>query len=309
MRQFYFAFFVAIVSFCKSSEAAKIQWITPADKEDVIIFVHGFLGDPTRTFHHPSADKTWPQFFAEDVRANDPAPPLSQYSIGIVDYQFSIKSNMSAVQFAEQLKTDLLDWGLFAQHQKSVTFIAHSMGGLLIKRLLTDVEFMRRADGRITSVFLIAVPSGGSLMAEEASKILPIFAPRALFDLKPIELNGFLQSLNSDFRVFIRERDRNERLPRIYCAYETLPMSEAADFFLGQDYSIVVGQVYSEQQCDIEPRPVDADHLSIVKPHGRDSEIYVWVRGRIRESSAFLRDLCNSTNSIDKLMNTCPTKP
>jgi hypothetical protein len=95
-----------------------------------------------------------------------------------------------------------------------------------------------------------------------------------LGDMRVADLNSFLQALENQWQDLIRDRG-NQPYPRSFCAYETKPT-------LG---TVVVSRVYAVTYCDQNPIAVDEDHSGIVKPYGREADIYVWARARIHETS------------------------
>ena len=48
---------------------------------------------------------------------------------------------------------------------------------------------------------------------------------------------------------------------------------------------MVVSRVYAATWCDQNPIAIDEDHSAIVKPENTQADIYVWARGRIRDTS------------------------
>ena len=53
--------------------------------------------------------------------------------------------------------------------------------------------------------------------------------------------------------------------------------------------SLVVNRIYATTRCDQNPFPVDEDHTDIVKPAGKDADIYKWAQSRIQQTSDGVR--------------------
>jgi len=130
------------------------------------------------------------------------------------------------------------------------------MGGLLVKRILVDLNRPGQIEKlrRVKAVLYISTPAQGADLAAVASWLS---VNPQLTDMRPADLNSFIQSLENQWQDLMRERDAQLQLfPQSFCAYETKPT-----------YGIVVvSRVYAATRCDENPFPVDEDHAGVVKP-------------------------------------------
>ena len=194
------------------------------------------------------------------------------YTVATYRYDTSLLNRTSSIEeIAGRMHRQIEDKGIFEKY-KEVYFIAHSMGGLVVKRVLVDLNRPNEIDKlrKIKAVLFIATPVEGSNFAELASYL----SNPQLAGLKPSEFNDFLQSLENQYQNLMRDR-LAPAFPRSFCAYETKPTHG----------SVTVSRRDSHTACDQNPIAVDANHTDIVKPTDRDSTIYDWARARILETS------------------------
>lgn len=109
--------------------------------ETVIVFLHGFLGEPA---------KTWGRF-PELLGAE---PSLSGWDVYCVGYETSLfsflpfwSSDLDIPILAEQLVT-VLHHAPFDRYEQ-VALIGHSMGGLVAQRALVDSEQLQQSVGHL----------------------------------------------------------------------------------------------------------------------------------------------------------------
>lgn len=238
--------------------------------QKLIVFVHGFSGDPTLTWTNRSGE-SWPELMQADDAFRD-------FNIETIPYQTPLLSRTSTiVEVATRLLRQLEDEGIFSQYNE-IYFVAHSMGGLVVKQMLVNLNRPKQIEKlrRVKAVLYISTPAQGANIAELGS----LFSVNPqLRDMKPADLNSFLQSLEDQWQDLLRDRG-TEIFPQSFCAYETKPTYG----------TIVVSRVYAATICDQNPFPVDANHTDIVKPASRDADIYRWARARIKEATGLTKN-------------------
>ncbi|MFZ1426251.1 MAG: hypothetical protein WAS21_05735 [Geminicoccaceae bacterium] len=262
------------------TNAAIIKYISQGSSDRLIIFIHGIYGDPDATFRNSSATKSWPELMSEDNRKMrvGAGPPLSDYTVASVTIESSRDSTLSIEELSTRLATDLIDAGVFDEYQH-VFFIAHSMGGILLKRMLIASAFDPRFAvilDRTQAAILISVPSKGSEAANFLSRLPSFFTGKPIIDLQTIDQNSFLRIVDGLWWSFLKRTHR----PAVFCAYETQAVAGIT----------VVPEIYTESQCDNIPRGEPRDHISIVKPIDQNDSVYEWARGRIAEASSGIKD-------------------
>lgn len=230
----------------------------------VVIFIHGVLGDSITSFRSENNQKSWPELLSEDESLGE--------SIHVKSLSYSSKplNNASNInEISTRLLDRLISQEVFNRHDK-VVFITHSMGGLITKRMLVQLN-LDRPDmyKRVAGIFFIATPSGGSNLANITSWISrnPQFN-----DMSPEDFNTFLQSTEDDWQSLLKKRNDQYPFPKAFCVYETLPFGPVK----------VVPRSNVQMGCDERPVAFDRDHISIVKPSSVKDDIYEYVATKIK---------------------------
>ena len=242
---------------------------TPESSQKLIVFVHGVFGDPSLTWTNRSG-VSWPDLIKDDERFRDFTVAAYRYDTPFLHRTSSIE------EIAARLLRQLEDEGVFRKYNE-IYFIAHSMGGLVVKRVLVDLNRPTQTAKlrKIKAVLFISTPAQGAEMAEVGSWLS---VNPQLRDMQPADFNTFLQTLENQWQNLLRDR-RSELSPQSFCAHETKPTHGI----------MIVSRVYAATLCDQNSFPVDEDHANIVKPSGTESDIYVWARARILDTSILAR--------------------
>jgi len=232
------------------------QWVyrvpSPSPRPDTaIVFVHGIFGGTLTTWHNPKANT---DFY--DLLSKDP-----KYDTRFDIFAFGFTSNylkpgsFSILQAATQLRSQLQHQRVF-DYQR-VVFVAHSMGGLVVMRMLLDnKEYLQPSDPqKIPLVFLFSTPQEGSQIAVIARRLLN---NPALAEMLPDERSDFIYQLDRDWK----KTSPTEVRPHLACAYETLNTFGVR----------IVSWPSATRFCDSNPEPVGADHIDIVKPSNSTSD-------------------------------------
>lgn len=122
------------------------------NNKQAIVFIHGFTGQP---------DETW-RDFAEFLKL---IPALNEFDILSIGYPSSKKldipfwSSDPAISTIAKYVVQAIDMNL--KTYESIHFIAHSMGGLVLQRLIVDDYANQNIINRIKSLNLFGTPSNG----------------------------------------------------------------------------------------------------------------------------------------------------
>jgi len=250
-------------------EASRSRFIAERGSPGLVIFVHGVGGDADRSWRNSSTNAYWPELLGSD-------PSMKDFDVYVVAYASPLLGHASTIEeVSQRLLQQLRDRGFFARYQQ-IHFITHSMGGLVVKRLLVELNRPSELETlrRVRTVLFLSTPAQGATVADTASWLS--LNPQ-LRDMAPADLNSFLQSLDNQWDVLLHDRDAfGGVFPRAYCAYETLPTGGV----------MVVSRIYATSRCDPPRYPLDVDHYAIAKPPSRDDDPYPWARARILETSA-----------------------
>src|SRR5258705_12548154 len=186
----------------------KLETLSAGNSDRAIVFVHGLDGDPIGTFTADGAP-SWPALIQSDKRPfAGTTTPLSDWAIYAVDYRRVYASENNINEGARQIGGLLRSSGILARHNH-IWFVTHSLGGLLVKRMLLIYNSERRdlPLSRVAGVFFLGVPAGGSELAaladdERAQALLTIIGRdyRVITDLQPHKASAFLGSLQADWK-------------------------------------------------------------------------------------------------------------
>ena len=265
-------------------------------KPRVIVFVHGIHGD-RNTWRAPNG-AYWPDLIRTD-------PHFQNSDVVVVEYPTpSFRGQYSTVELAQ------IVWQhLAAQHvwdHQEVTFIAHSLGGIVTEEML----LRHPADAaRVRFIVSYSTPHEGSFVANIAK----------IYDRDPL-LTDLSASNDNNFLIDLEQQWRStSSVARIhrYCAFETLDTraGEGIGKYLGA-HTRVVSYFSATFGCDTDtpPQKIVADHVSIVRPASRTADAYTFF-ARVYQNNPIIQVLqqvrdnkvsglnvdCNRTNSSDDM--------
>ena len=275
------------------TDAFKLIALNEVPGENAIVFVHGLDGDPISTFQSARGSPGWFELMKSDTKpfpGASPPPPLAAYSTYSLDYRRLFASDNTVEDAAQQIAEYLRSQDTFKKYNH-VWFITHSLGGILIKRmmLIYDGQGNQRLLNRISGVFLMGVPSQGSPLADLSEKdaillLTTIIGRRyhVVKDLRPEQAAAFLNSLDNSWGDFIRHRQMSTKdaPPYVYCAYEVDKTFKLA---------AVVPRLYAHTLCAENPAPMSTNHVDLVKPPSVTNQVYIWVRDRIGRGAERIR--------------------
>jgi pimeloyl-ACP methyl ester carboxylesterase len=242
-----------------ASGTPTLAWIrSERDASRVIVFVSGFRGDSIDTWSNRQTEAYWPRLLVADS-------DLNGFGIAAIDYQSAPFEHT-----VRRVENQLHARGIFTKY-KEVYFVAHSMGGLVIKRILIGFNASARIDllRRIRLVALLGTPSQGAPAAAIGSLSYP--------ELEPLGPNSdYVQLLDTLWGYFMRDRQKwSAELPRAACAYETATTAGVE----------LVNRVYANSVCD-DFYPFAMNHTEMAKPESPNADQYLWVRRHILETKS-----------------------
>jgi len=218
-------------------------------KDRVIVFVHGFFGSPSDTWTCPKG-AFWPNLLLRDADFNDSDIYVAAYNTR--DYK-------TIDQIVSSLNNRLEHDKVF--EHREVVFVVHSLGGLVVRRLLLTY---REYAERVRFIYFFSTPATGSQIAQVGS----LFSANPLLrEMIPGDSNDYLLNLESEWSA------AKFQGIRLYCAYETKPTKGV----------LVVDRLSATRNCGNQ-LPIDADHLGIVKPCSPDDESYIALQNAVREN-------------------------
>lgn len=155
----------------------------PVDHTGDIIFVHGLNGSGWKTWaRSQDPEHFWPQWLSDQSEPGTEPSALSSYRVWTFGYDSKLKRptmGMDMTEFAKDLLLQL--WTTFGatstKRATPIIFVAHSMGGLVVKRaLILGNEGVRYSAivSRVRAIMFLATPHHGSVHAKYLHALLTI---------------------------------------------------------------------------------------------------------------------------------------
>lgn len=269
------AVLLAVSTGCATSsppaDPGRTHFFKQAGKPHVIVFVHGVTGDAVETWRNATTGALWPELTTRD-------PDFADFDVYLAGYDSPLLGRASTIEeIAQRLLQQLTDEGLFDRYAQ-IHFIAHSMGGLITKRMLSELNRPQPREierlRRVRSVVFLATPAQGAPVATFGAWLSwnPQFA-----NMEPATANAFIQSVENQWQTLLRDRDEMDaQFPFAFCAYEKKPMVGTGE---------IVSNVFAATRCDATPIGFDLNHSAIVKPADARSEPYPWAKARLLQAS------------------------
>jgi pimeloyl-ACP methyl ester carboxylesterase len=230
------ALFSILFLVCSGSVAwteATSKYIRNENADTVIIFIHGVFGDADSTWTNGAT--YWPKLLTTDHT-------FDGVDIFVLSYPTTAWSTTNINELAAMAQLTLS--GMEVTKRAKLIFVAHSMGGLILREyLLTD----RDVAARTKFAFFFSTPTEGAQVAALASFILTSPQIAGMSPIKSTDdlANTIRNWINSGLKV------------TSYCAYET----EAT---FGK---MIVSFASAANLCTERIYPIGAkNHMNIVKP-------------------------------------------
>ncbi|WP_430472792.1 ABC-three component system protein [Thalassospira lucentensis] len=231
-----------------------------------VVFVHGLTGDPHSTWTWDGGNESWFPALGHD---------LNWANIWSVGYPVSLfekiaKKEMNIYDRSGNVLEQMAAKGIGA---RPIVFVAHSLGGLLVKQIILrskDAEdnARRSVSEAVRKVVFLATPHSGAVLAS----VLKFAFPR--LKSQHIELlsgdSGELSSLADRYRSFANTSE-----------IKTIAYFEN---FKTKGMSLVVSKSSADPGvAGCEVVGLDKDHINISKPRNRNDQLYEAVRFRIQQ--------------------------
>lgn len=260
-----------------------------ADAEIDVCFIHGLTGNRESTWTADGHYASWPQTLL----------PLKLEKARILTYGYdsdimrkSVAGSNRLIDHATNLLTDLTtDRASCNASNRSIIFVAHSLGGLVCKEAIllsrnhADAH-LRGLFDHVKGVIFMGTPHKGSWMSKWAR------IPAATFGLVPKSNNmslltilqtddQFLESIQVGFLTMVRELRESGRRLEITCFFEELPLH-------------VVGEVVSKDSATFEGYnsiSIHGNHSNMTKFGSMDDNGFKRVLGELQRWAASERVL------------------
>jgi len=271
-----------------------LELLTKTQSKDcLVIFVHGLNSD-NQAWRNEAKNCYWPDFLGTYQQCD--------LEVGLFSYPTSLKSrDFSIPDAARNLHNSMKTARCF--HFKSIVFVGHSMGGVIVRDML--IQFEDYFKDIQLGLLLVASPSLGSKYATAAKPLSFLFKQKQLGSLT--KGNAELLELNSKFRNFQqRRRDADQALIGKELIEDVSPVKgsiflprvverEAAGLFFGEELKL--------------PR---TDHSSIAQPTSVNSSqhqnLILILDETLKKNSASNSDVFEETTPISNDKGEIPEK-
>ena len=248
----------------------------PARKADVV-FVHGLMGDPFKTWRHgETEDTSWPHWVMEEF------PKIGVWTLGypaalskwphwlralgglFIQLQRSQTRSGHATPLERRAGTTLDRLVQKGLGRKPLIFVCHSLGGLLVKQLIHTAAMSREPREKalassISDVLFLATPHHGADLATLARHLRSLLRASVIVD--DLQAHGaHLESLAEYYKAHAGDFGI-----QTHAYYETIGIA-------GSDM-LVVNSTSANPGIGRRPDGLDRDHGSICKPLQQDDPV------------------------------------
>lgn len=152
----------------------------------------------------------------DDVPSFLATTAISEATYFKAGYPADFCSSFTLSEIAQRIKLDLELRGVFRDY-KQVHFVAHSFGGLVAQRLISDLD--RPQFGVVSGITMLGTPSDGAALADFGARLPGAGRCSIINDLRSSQNSSVLQDLSRDWQTKISDVDSF----RISCGYEKRP--------------------------------------------------------------------------------------
>uniref|UniRef100_G3S877 Protein SERAC1 n=1 Tax=Gorilla gorilla gorilla TaxID=9595 RepID=G3S877_GORGO len=259
-----------------------------------VLFIHGLMGAAFKTWRQQDSEQAviekpmededryttcWPKtWLAKDC----PALRIIsvEYDSSLSDWRARCPMERKSIAFrSNELLRKLRAAGV---GDRPVVWISHSMGGLLVKKMLLEASTkpeMSTVINNTRGIIFYSVPHHGSRLAEYSVNIRYLLFPS--LEVKELSKDSpALKTLQDDFLEFAKDKN-----------FQVLNFVETLPTYIGSMIKLHVVPVESADLGIGDLIPVDVNHLNICKPKKKDAFLYQRTLQFIREALA--KDLEN----------------
>ncbi|XP_012306967.1 protein SERAC1 isoform X3 [Aotus nancymaae] len=259
-----------------------------------VLFIHGLMGAAFKTWRQQDSEQAviekpiededryttcWPKtWLAKDC----PALRIIsvEYDTSLSDWRARCPMERRSIAFrSNELLRKLRAAGV---GDRPVVWISHSMGGLLVKKMLLEASKkpeMTTVINNTRGIIFYSVPHHGSHLAEYSVNVRYLLFPS--LEVKELSKDSpALKKLQDDFLEFAKDRN-----------FQVLNFVETLPTYIGSMIKLHVVPVESADLGIGDLIPVDVNHLNICKPKKKDAFLYQRTLQFIRETLA--KDLEN----------------
>lgn len=270
---------------------------SPSKNSKLVIFAHGLFSTLASTWGDLAKDNSWPALLRTEKR-------FENFDVYLMNYPSAcLNSGPNIHETAKNELTRLARVGVFDQYNE-IYFVAHSMGGLVVKSLLTLLNHPHQDDilklRKVKAAVFLGTPSQGAKLA----RLGKLFCRNPqLRDMEPSSLNTWLSTLDDHWTMLMNDRGEGQ-YPKAFCAFET------KDEY---NLNLVVPREAANARCDDLAQGLALNHSDLAVPTSTLHDPYFWVMNKIEETSTGIKPQTPtvSTGADDAIIMSaeCEDKP
>ncbi|XP_032953836.1 protein SERAC1 isoform X3 [Rhinolophus ferrumequinum] len=259
-----------------------------------VLFIHGLMGAAFKTWRQQDSDQVLTEKVSEDETRYTTCWPKTwlardcpalriisvEYDTSLSEWRARCPSERKSIAFrSNELLRKLRAAGV---GDRPVIWVSHSMGGLLVKKMLLEASQRPEMSSVINNtrgILFYSVPHHGSHLAEYSVSVRYLLFPS--LEVKELSKDSpALKTLQDDFVKFAKDKN-----------FQVLSFVETLPTYIGSMIKLHVVPVESADLGIGDLIPVDVNHLNICKPKKKDAFLYQRTLQFIRETLA--KDLEN----------------
>ncbi len=229
------------------------RWINASKSKTAVVFVHGVLSKQETSWRARSG-AYWPELLSKTPAVSEVGVYVFTYRTGFFSRSYRLGDVVDALK--EHMRLD----GVFKC--SSIIFVAHSMGGIVVRKLITESsnDFV---DQHISvGLFLVASPSLGSEYANFLRPLAELVGHKQADALRFSQENSWLMDLDKEFKNL-------QASGRMKLSGKELMEDK---FILGNILNKQVVEPFSAGRYFGESYKVpDSDHFTIAAPEDADA--------------------------------------
>ncbi|XP_012880038.1 PREDICTED: protein SERAC1 [Dipodomys ordii] len=254
-----------------------------------VLFIHGLMGAAFKTWRQHDSEKVLVEKALEDENRYTTCWPKTwlakdcpalriisvEYDTALSDWRARCPMERKTIAFrSNELLSKLRAAGV---GDRPMIWISHSMGGLLVKKMLLEASQKPELSTIINNtrgIIFYSVPHHGSRLAEYSVNIRYLLFPS--LEVKELSKDSpALKTLQDDFLEFAKDKN-----------FQVLSFVETQPTFIGSMLKLHIVPVDSAALGIGDLIPVDVNHLNICKPRKKDAFLYQRTLQFIRETLA-----------------------
>ncbi|XP_008686740.2 protein SERAC1 isoform X1 [Ursus americanus] len=242
-----------------------------------VLFIHGLMGAAFKTWRQQDSEQVLTEKILEDEASYTTCWPKTwlardcpalriisvEYDTSLSDWRTRCPMERKSIAFrSNELLRKLRAAGV---GDRPVIWVSHSMGGLLVKKMLLEASKkpeMSTVINNTRGIIFYSVPHHGSHLAEYSVNIRYLLFPS--LEVKELSKDSpALKTLQDDFLEFAKDKN-----------FQVLNFVETLPTYIGSMIKLHVVPVESADLGIGDLIPVDVDHLNICKPKKKDAFLY-----------------------------------